>query len=449
MSFHTHACILSTGDEIITGQLLDTNSRYLAEQLTSLGISIVEFAAIPDDLDALVHTLRRLASRAPLLIMSGGLGPTEGDLTRHALAVATGQGLVTDEAALRHLTAWLAGRGRTMNERQARQALRPSGATCLPNAVGTAPGLHSRIDSPTPGAAGTDVFCLPGPPGELSSMWLASVVPMLRPEPSRVVATRLLHVVGIPEADLVTRLGPIMKRDRVPLIGVTASQGVLTLRLRMAASTGSAQAEQALDADEATLGELLGDHLFGRGQETLPAVVLSTLRARHQTLATVESCTGGLLGALLTAIPGSSASFAGGLLTYSNELKTRLAGVDPALIAAHGAVSEQVASAMAAGGLHATGAHHAVAITGIAGPDGGSPAKPVGTVCIAHAWQSKSSTSGPAAPVSVDVRRFRFTGDRDDIRQRAARTGLAMVYFQLFGRPLSEPRLLWQLDAPK
>ncbi len=439
-AFHTHACILSSGDEIITGQLLDTNSRFLAEQLTSMGISVAEFAAVPDELDQLAETILRLGTKAPLLVMSGGLGPTEGDLTRHALAKVMGQELVTDETALAKLQSWLASRGRTMNPRQARQALRPAGAQCLDNTVGTAPGLCAQLRG-TRNFMGSscDVFCLPGPPGELGVMWKQQVLPKLRIAPGRVVATRLLHVVGIPEADLVTKLGTLMNRDRVPLVGVTASQGMLTLRMRCLGQAGGSEAADLLDADEREICAIVGDHIVGRGERSLVHCVLDELVAASESLATVESCTGGLLGALVTAVPGSSAAFAGGLVTYSNELKSKLAGVDAELINRCGAVSSEVASAMATGGMERLGANHCVAITGVAGPDGGSEQKPVGTVYIAHAWKDKTGEQ------SVDVRRFVFTGNREDIRQRAARTGLSMVHFQLVGRRLGEPKLLWQM----
>lgn len=439
-AFHTHACILSSGDEIITGQLLDTNSRFLAEQLTSIGISVAEFAAVPDELDQLVEAILRLGTKAPLLIMSGGLGPTEGDLTRHALAKVMGQDLVTDETVLTKLSAWLESRGRELNPRQARQALRPVGAECLDNTVGTAAGLCAQLrGTGIYMGPSCDVFCLPGPPSELGAMWTQQVVPRLRVPPGRVVATRLLHLVGIPEADLVTRLGTLMSRDRMPLVGVTASQGMLTLRMRCLGQAGGREATELLDADEHTICAMIGDHLVGKGERSLVHCVLDELVAARETLATVESCTGGLLGALVTAVPGSSAAFAGGLVTYSNELKTKLAGVDASLITRCGAVSSEVASAMATGGKERLGANHCIAITGVAGPDGGSEHKPVGTVYIAHACNGKDGGH------LVDVRRFAFTGTREDIRQRAARTGLSMVHFQLIGRRAGEPKLLWQI----
>ncbi len=435
--FHSHAAILSTGDEVVLGQILDRNSQWLASQLVDLGVMPTQLAAVPDDLDALTAAIRRLAEAAPLVVMTGGLGPTEGDLTRPALARVLGCEQVVDQTALADLRAMLERRGRVMSERQARQAQRPDLARCLPNALGTAPGLHARV--PVAADHGyCDVFCLPGPPGELRPMWAGQVVPALRLRPGHIVRTRLLQIVGVPEADAVTRLGDLTKRDRAaagdrPLVGITASGGVLTLRMRYEGGADPARAEALLDSDEAAVRAALGDHVVARSPATLVSAVLDELAARNRTLAVAESCTGGGLGGLITEVPGASAAFAGGWITYSNALKSSLLGVDPALIERHGAVSGEVASAMASGALQRAPADHALAISGVAGPAGGSSDKPVGTIWIAHA----------AKGAPADARRFVIPGDREDIRARAARTALAMLWFHLkTGGP--GPALLWQ-----
>jgi len=430
MTPHTRACILSTGDELITGQLQDTNMRWLASELTIMGISVVQCATVPDDLETLTATMLRLTTCAPLLIVSGGLGPTEGDLTRHALAEAMSDQLVTDDAAQRWLDEFLRSRGRNWNALQARQTLRPSRARMLPNAVGTAPGLHGVVGE---GVLGCDVFCLPGPPNELSAMWRASVLPALRPPADQTVRTRLLHVIGIGEADLASKLGPMMARTRLPLIGVTASQGVLTLRLRYAGPGSRLDADAAIDADVAALSAQLGDNILGDGSLSTSELMIAALGRAGKTLAVAESCTGGLLGAMLTQVPGSSTSFSGGLIVYSNGLKTALAGVPSELIAEHGAVSSQVAAALASGARERTAASYALAITGIAGPDGGSVAKPVGTVYIGLA-------GGATEP---EVRHFRFSGTREDVRARAAGSALGMLHFEL-RQTNPRPKLLWQ-----
>ncbi|MBY0313651.1 MAG: hypothetical protein K2W85_16425, partial [Phycisphaerales bacterium] len=243
-AYHDRAVIISSGDEIITGQLLDTNARFFAKSLVDKGVLPASFVTVPDERAEIAQAIRSACAKAPLVILSGGLGPTDGDLTRHALADAVGgeagggggEALVIDDDARLQITAMLEKRGRPVTERQLRQAYRPTSASCLPNAFGTAPGLHAivRVDGRS-----SDVFCLPGPPGELRPMWATQVLPRLRLDPSRVVMTRLLHIVGVPEAEAVQRLGDLTKRTRMPLVGITASGGILTLRIRWEASSVS------------------------------------------------------------------------------------------------------------------------------------------------------------------------------------------------------------------
>ncbi len=436
--FHDRAIVLSTGDEIITGQLQDTNARWLAQQLLDIGIMPIEHRAVPDELPALVEALRDGCSRVPLVVMSGGLGPTDGDLTRQALRDLTGDALVVDPDAHRAIAALLARRGRETTQRQARQAQRPASARCLSNAFGTAPGLHLCV------RGNTDIIALPGPPGELRPMFDAHVRPLLRPPRGRTILTRLAHIVGIPEAECVARLGDLTRRDRTPLVGITASGGILTLRIRYEGPGDSAAATQAVDAAEAAARAALGDHLFASadgaatGTESLVRTVLGLLHQRGETLSVVESCTGGMLGELLSTVPGSSASFLGGAIVYANAMKVEL-GVRAATLEAHGAVSAECCHELCRSGLARHGASHVLAITGIAGPDGGNAHKPVGTVFIGH------STRGSATTSPADVRRFLFTGDREDIRRRACVNALAMLYFSLRGRAAGTPRLLWQV----
>lgn len=436
---HTRAAILSTGDELVLGQLLDTNARWMAERLTERGIRVTECRIVGDDLSDLTTAMTSLAATHDLLIVSGGLGPTDGDLTRAAIAKVTGDTIVFDQVQADRLTAMLAKRGRTVNERQLRQAHRPSRAVCLDNDFGTAPGLAARIEQD---GHGCDVLCLPGPPNELHPMWERSVQPRLRAE--RLVRMRLLYVVGVPEADLSARLGDLTVRDRVPLVGMTASSGIITIRMRYEGAAGAdagvsaAEADQLLDRDEGVIRERLGAHVVGRRASTdessdrvLAAGVLEAARGAGLSVAVAESCTGGGLGELLTAIAGSSDVFAGGVIAYSNDVKQSLLGVPREMLVEHGAVSGQVAGAMAAGCARVTGTGLAVSITGVAGPGGGSEAKPVGTVWI-----------GLKAPGGAEARRFHFTGTRDDIRQRAVISALAMLRFAAIGQVC--PVLNWQ-----
>lgn len=452
---HERAFILSTGDEIVTGQLQDTNARFLASRLMDLGIVPVGHAAVADNLADLIEAIRAACRRAPLVVMTGGLGPTDGDLTRAAIAGVLGEPLVVDEGVKASLVARLTERGREATDRQLRQAQRPRSAACLSNRFGTAPGLHAIVAEG--GANGpVDLFALPGPPGELTPMFDGSVIPLLRPSPSRTVRTRLAYVVGMAESDCVDRLGDLTRRDRVPLVGITASGGILTLRMRFEGKGSPTEAERSLGEVEAAAHAALGDHLFavgggagevvggggGRGGAyQLAASLLRELASRGQTLSTVESCTAGMLGELLTSVPGSSAAYVGGFITYANELKVAL-GVDASTLAEHGAVSGQVACQMAARGLERAGSDFALAITGIAGPEGGSVDKPVGTVHIALA--SAPPPGSGTAPRAAS-RRFLFTGDREDVRRRAAVSALAMLHFALRGRTDGTPRMLWEV----
>jgi len=438
---HARAAILSVGDELTLGQTLNTNSRWLAERLASLGILTVEHTTVPDDQAAQSAAIRRLATCVDLVIVTGGLGPTADDLTRHALADAMDDALIEDPLALAQVESWFAASGREMPLINRVQALRPRSAASLSNLNGTAPGLYAAF---TTGDNSSSIFCLPGPPREMMPMFEAQVLPRLAPPSGRTVRTRVLHCFGIGESDLATRLGPLMDRTRTPLVGTTASAGVVSCRIRYEGELSAEEADQALDDTERQVRGAAGDFIFGSGAQSLAEVVLTLLKERHQRLAVVESCTGGLLGALITDTSGASSAFEGGLVTYSNQLKQDLVGVDPKLLEQHGAVSSEVAQAMAVGGLKRLNADHCLAITGIAGPDGAvvasqtRPAKPVGTVYIARA-----SKTGQG--LSTESRHFRFFSDRHSIRDWSAKSALAMLRFHLLN--LGHVRLLRQTDA--
>lgn len=446
---HRTAAVLSIGDELALGQTLDTNSAWIADQLFLAGVRTAEHATVDDDEPRTAQALERLAAAHDLVVVTGGLGPTADDLTRFALARVLSGGpdaprgeMVEDEAALAVIRAWFARRPGGMPAANAVQALRPVAAACLPNPFGTAPGLFARVER-----LGCDVLCLPGPPREMQPMFAAEVLPRVRRDAGLRIAARLILTFGLGESLAAQRLGPLMDRDRaergLPLVGTTASRGVVTCRLRHEAATDDLL-RAALDDTEAQVNAALGPAVVARrdlaaGDEgdvtnALPETVVGLLRARGERLAVVESCTGGLLGEIVTAVAGSSHAFAGGWITYSNEMKSALVGVDPAVFAAGGpgAVSAECAAAMARGGLTRAAAGdapgqpqtaHALAITGIAGPGGGSDEKPVGTVFIALASTGHET----------EVRRFLFRGGRDAIRDWSARTALGMLRLRLRG----------------
>ncbi len=404
---HRTAAILSIGDEITLGQKLDTNSKWLADRLTNLGVTVSIKMTVPDDLPSLAARFAELANAHDLVLSTGGLGPTADDLTRHALGRAMGDEVVEDAEALKQLLEWFEGLGKPMPNANRVQAMRPSSATCLPNEKGTAPGLHAAF-------SGADVFCMPGPPREMHPMFERFVVPRLKTD--RVVMTRVLPTVGLGESAIADRLGELMDRERNPLVGTTASASIVTCRIRYEGNDQS-EGQRLLDETVAKVRDKIGDIVFADHDATLAEVVLEQLNERQEKLATVESCTGGLIGEMLTGVPGSSVVYVGGWVTYTNEMKSRQVGVPAEIFEQHGAVSEECCRAMAEGGRERSGADYAISVTGVAGPGRGSDEKPVGTVWI-----------GLAAPGGTRAERFYFKGDRGLVRQRSATAALAMLW---------------------
>ena len=416
------AALLSIGDELALGQTQDTNARWLAARLADRGVRCVQFRLVPDDLQAQCDALVQLAAQADLVIVTGGLGPTDDDLTRDALRLAMGDEgpLVLDEPSLAALDRWFVARGRAMPSINRRQAMRPAGAQCLRNDFGTAPGLQARVGAAT-------IVCLPGPPREMEPMFEQFVAPLL---PRLEMATAAVHAFGQGESFLAERLGDRMRRDRNPLVGTTASGSVVSARVR---GTGEASRTEAMQRELAEIEALWKPFAFGRGSTTLAGALGSALRARGQTLALAESCTGGLAGSLVTAESGSSEWFRGGVVSYANEAKRDLCGVSEQLLAAHGAVSAPVAAQLARGARAALHADWAASITGVAGPSGGSEAKPVGTVYI-----------GVSGPGFERVRRFRYPGERAIVRDRAAKTALALVRLAVVEPSQADVTFIWE-----
>lgn len=443
---HSKAAILSVGDELTLGQTLDTNSQWISRQLLDLGILPCEHVTIPDVLESQVSAFKRLAQTYDLVICSGGLGPTADDLTRAALAQALSVGLEEDPIALAQIEAFYVARGREMPAINRVQALRPSSAVTMSNLNGTAPGIAATF------ANGCDVFCVPGPPVELHSMFQHQVLPRLRPPAGHTVVTRCVNCIGIGESNLATMLGEMMSRDRNPLVGTTASGGVVSCRIRYEGAQSQDVAERLVADAEAEVRLRAGVHAFSAGTESLESAVLQKLGKLRAKCATVESCTGGLVSKLLTDVPGSSSTFIGGLITYSNELKTTFADVDSALFAkeAPGAVSHEVAAAMAAGGLKKLGADLCVSVTGIAGPGGAVPSigdrpgKPVGLVFIGIALSDSLATA--LGVPALQTRAFKHINDRVQVREWSAKSALAAMWFTLNGR--ADVRLLREIDWP-
>ncbi|KEF41821.1 MAG: damage-inducible protein CinA [Cyanobium sp. CACIAM 14] len=371
--------VLCIGTELLLGNIVNGNARWLAEELAALGVMHHRQEVVGDNRERLIEAVRQAAGRCRVLLTTGGLGPTPDDLTTEAIAAAFGAELEEREEIWAAIQARLQARGRPVAASNRKQALLPRGAEVLPNPVGTAPGM---IWTPLPGFT---VLTFPGVPRELRAMWQATAVPWLRRAglASGVFASRMLRFWGVPESDLAEQVRDLLDLEN-PTVAPYAGEGEVKLRITARAADAPA-AETLLAPVEAELRRRTGALCYGVDGDSLASVVLEALRRRGETLAVAESCTGGRLGAALAAVPGASEVFLGGVIAYANAVKQGLLGVPHDLLACHGAVSDPVAEAMAGGVRRVTGADWGVAVTGIAGPGGGSDAKPVGLVHIAVA----------------------------------------------------------------
>ncbi len=409
------AWILSCGTELTLGHLADTNAAWLAQRLTEFGLHVARLATVPDEAAELRAVLLEAAGDCDVLAITGGLGPTDDDMTRAALADVAGQPLELDAASLERIRVFFTLRNRDMPDRNRIQAMIPRSGRAIPNGCGTAPGIAIQLGR-------ARCYALPGVPFEMKAMFNDAVATELRALGGReVLLARHLHCLGRGESDIATEIADILAPGRNPAVGTRADVGIISLRILAAAPTRAA-AEKLLDADEREIRARLGTTVFGRDDETLGSVTGELLRAASATLGTAESCTGGLIGALLTDAPGSSRYYAGGVVAYANEVKQRLLGVPEGMLAEHGAVSAPVAAAMATGVRTALGTDYALSVTGIAGPNGGTAEKPVGLVYI-----------GLATPAGVNAYEQRYGPDapRGVIRTRAARTAVDLLRREL------------------
>jgi len=380
--------ILCIGTELLLGNITNGNARWIAEQLAALGIPHHRQLVVGDNRDRLIAELQASAQRCRVLITTGGLGPTPDDLTTEAIAAAFGAPLVEHPQVWAEIQARLATRGRPCAASNRRQAFLPEGAALLPNPTGTAPGM---IWSPRPDFT---ILTFPGVPSEMRAMWEATAAPWLRAAglAEGVFASRMLHFWGVGESNLAEQMADLLEGTN-PTVAPYAGSGEVKLRITARAATAEA-AVQLLEPVEVEIRARTGALCFGVDEASLASVLLEQLRSRGQTLAVAESCTGGGLGAALAAVPGASDVFLGGVIAYANSVKQGLLGVPASLLEAHGAVSDPVARAMAEGARRATGADWALAITGVAGPGGGSAEKPVGLVHIAVAGPAGCSSEG-------------------------------------------------------
>lgn len=406
--------ILSVGTELLMGNIVNTNAQYISEKLCDLGINCYFQTTVGDNHDRLVAAVETALSRADILILTGGLGPTADDLTKETIADAFGRELVLDPASEQHIHARFARMGREMTPNNLKQAMFPRGGIILPNPNGTAPGCIVEEGEKA-------AILLPGPPKEMAPMFDASVMPYLEKRSGHMLVSHVVRVFGMGESEAEYRLRTLMERQSNPTIAPYALSG--EMKLRVTARCKSAEEGERMMApliDE--IKETLGSVVYSIDDQELHEVCAALLREHGATLAVAESCTGGMIASKLVSVPGISAYFIEGAVTYSNDAKIRRLGVRPETLAAHTAVSAETAREMAEGIRRTSGASLGVATTGIAGPDGGTVEQPVGLVYIALA-----SESGTA------VQELRLTGSRERIRNAASLHALNLIRRHFFG----------------
>jgi nicotinamide-nucleotide amidase len=408
-----NAEIIAVGSEMLTPHRQDTNSLYLTEQLNDLGVEVRFKCVVGDDAEALTAAAKLAMRRSDIIIFTGGLGPTEDDLTREAVADALGLKLQRDPELIAKLEERFAKRGYKMSPNNAKQADVLTSGAVLTNRLGSAPGqwIAGKYDSQE-----RLLMLLPGPPHELKPMFEAECIPRLRARiPLQHIATRTLKLAMMPESQVDARVAPIYKTYTDVVTTILAGGGEIQLHLRCRKDSEEA-AEARVEELAEKIEDELGDAIFSRKGETIEQIISYLLQMRSMTLAVAESCTGGLLAERITSLGGSSRYFIGGAVVYSNELKTQFANVPKALIDQHGAVSREVAAAMAEGIRKRCLSSYGVGITGVAGPSGGTEQKPVGLVYVALAGEE-----------GTQVVERNFPGDRKHIRQFASQQALEMI----------------------
>jgi nicotinamide-nucleotide amidase len=401
--------VLSIGTELTRGELVNSNAAWLSAELTAIGFEVVEQAVVDDDRGRIADAVQRLSGRVRVLVSTGGLGPTTDDVTTESVAGALGVALARDATSLDHIRRRLERFGRSLSTSNAKQADFPEGADVLPNLCGTAPGFGVRIGECV-------AYFLPGVPREMKPMFEEQVVPRIRALAPHNLFQLRLRTFGLPESLVGERLAGVEQAFPGTTLGYRAHFPEIEVKVLARAASPVAAADICTRAT-AEVRARLGTHVFGEGEDTFAGVVGRALRARGWTLAIAESCTGGLVGHMLTREPGASDFLLLDAVTYANSAKSRILGVDEETIRWHGAVSSEVAAAMAQGAKRVSGSDVALSLTGVAGPSGGTEAKPVGTVYLALARPDGT----------VDVKHRALTGDRLQIQTLASYAGLQLV----------------------
>lgn len=404
--------LVAVGTELLLGQLTDTNTVFVAQSLASAGIDVYGTHTVGDNRTRIVGAMRAALERVDGVITTGGLGPTVDDLTKEAVADALGLDLELHEPSLRQMQDFFAHIGREMRENNRKQAYVPRGSLVLENPRGTAPGFVAF------GSGGKFIACMPGVPREMRPMLTERLIPFLRERYTitDAIYTRVLHTVNVGESEIDHRIDDLFRAGENPKIAVLAHEGLCDVKI-MAKAHSPEEAETLLAPVEAQVRERLAEFIFGADRTSLEGAIHALLQANGKTIAAAESCTGGRIAAALTAVPGSSRSFLGGVVAYDNAVKIAELGVSEGTLERFGAVSEATATEMASGARARLGTSYAIATTGIAGPDGGTAEKPVGLVWFATDAEGE-----------VHTYHFNFRGDRDAVQRRATVMALGLVW---------------------
>jgi len=406
--------IISVGSELTSGQNLDTNSQWLSRRLAEIGISVGWHTTVADDLDDNITAFQIASERAGLVLITGGLGPTQDDLTREALAKLAGVELIFHPPSFEHIQQLFARRHRVMPERNRVQAMFPAGAEPIPNPHGTAPGIWMKIGPCT-------LAAMPGVPTEMYAMFESQVKPrVLQANPTGgVMVERKINCFGAGESAVEEKLMDLTRRGQSPEVGITVSDATISLRILARAATLT-EAQSQIDPVERTIRERLKSLVFGAEEEELHDSVIALLKENHQTVATAESVTAGLVARRLAQVPGASACLLGGIVAYDARIKSEMLGVSEELIEKHGVISAPVVEAMAVGCRSRFRADYAISTVGLAGPGGGTPEKPVGLVFAGLAWDG-----------GIRSQSFNWLGTREEIQSRTAKMALNLLRLHL------------------
>lgn len=402
--------LVTTGSELLLGQIVNTNAAYMARELNKMGFDVCFQTTVGDNRERMKAVLFHALARADIVITSGGLGPTRGDITKEVSAEVMGLGMALNEGCAARLKRYFARVGREMTENNLRQAMIPEGARIFVNHAGTAPGVAMERN-------GKLLVNLPGPPTEMMDMFQRSLAPYLAEKYGvpAVIISRVLHTFGVGESMLETKLDDLVMAQKNPTLAFLVRPTGVIVRITAKASDEEA-ARQLIAPMEKEIRSRLGDFIYGADDETMEEVVGKELLSRGLTVATAESCTGGLVASRLTDVAGSSGYVKGGVVSYTDEVKAEALGVSREMLATEGAVSETVSRAMAEGARRKLGADFGVSTTGLAGPGGGTEKTPVGTVFIAV-----------AGPDGTEAEKLLFTGTREQVKFRASQAALALL----------------------